>query len=123
MQMLYDGRSFVDCIGTKRFKVLERTTRDGYNVARVEFFDDNELEAGEDIAITAMVEQCRNMLSSSILANEENFQPPQDITEFSWWIIEKISRDERIRYASLSCKSLKLRLQFGVMILRAVFES
>ena len=39
-QTLPDGRSLIDTVGTSRFRVLERSERDGYNVARVEFIED-----------------------------------------------------------------------------------
>ena len=32
-----DGRSVIDTRGRRRFRVLERRVRDGYNVATVEF--------------------------------------------------------------------------------------
>lgn len=40
-RLLPDGRSLVDTVGTRRFKVLERSMRDGYNVGKVEYFDDD----------------------------------------------------------------------------------
>lgn len=41
VQYFPDGRSIIDTIGGKRFKVLERGTRDGYNTAKVEFITDD----------------------------------------------------------------------------------
>jgi|APCry1669189534_1035231.scaffolds.fasta_scaffold429608_1 Lon protease-like protein len=35
-----DGRSVIDTRGRRRFRVLERRIRDGYNVASVEFIKD-----------------------------------------------------------------------------------
>ena len=35
-----DGRSVIDTRGRRRFRVLERRVRDGYNVATVEFIKD-----------------------------------------------------------------------------------
>ncbi len=35
-----DGRSVIDTRGRRRFRVLERRIRDGYNVASVEFLKD-----------------------------------------------------------------------------------
>jgi Lon protease-like protein len=40
VRLLPDGRSLVSTIGGRRFHVLERSIRNGYNVARVEWFDD-----------------------------------------------------------------------------------
>ncbi len=40
VQYFPDGRSIVDTTGGRRFKVLSRSTRDGYNTAKVEFLKD-----------------------------------------------------------------------------------
>ena len=40
LQYFPDGRSVVDCVGRRRFKVISRSTRDGYNTAKVEFLKD-----------------------------------------------------------------------------------
>ena len=40
VQYFPDGRSVVDCCGGRRFRVKERSTRDGYNMAKVEFIND-----------------------------------------------------------------------------------
>jgi Lon protease-like protein len=42
-----DGRSIVDTIGQRRFRVLERGTRDGYNTAKVELIRDHPIEQHE----------------------------------------------------------------------------
>ena len=40
VQYFPDGRSVVDTVGGRRFKVLSRGTREGYNTAKVEFLKD-----------------------------------------------------------------------------------
>lgn len=40
VQFFPDGRSLVDCIGGRRFRVLSKGHRDGYNTANVEFLRD-----------------------------------------------------------------------------------
>ena len=47
VQYFPDGRSLVDCVGGKRFKVLSRGQRDGYSTARVQFLEDNHPEGQE----------------------------------------------------------------------------
>ena len=44
VQYFPDGRSVVDTIGGRRFKVLSRGRREGYNTAKVEFILDNVIE-------------------------------------------------------------------------------
>lgn len=45
VQFFPDGRSLVDTIGGKRFKVVSRARRDGYNTAKVEFIEDTPITA------------------------------------------------------------------------------
>jgi Lon protease-like protein len=42
-----DGRSIVDTIGQRRFRVIERGMRDGYNTAKVELIRDHQIEQHE----------------------------------------------------------------------------
>ncbi|XP_065842163.1 LON peptidase N-terminal domain and RING finger protein 3-like isoform X2 [Oscarella lobularis] len=46
-KFLPDGRSLIDTVGGRRFKVLSRGTRDGYNTARVTCFSDDKIEGQE----------------------------------------------------------------------------
>ena len=41
VQYLSDGRSFVDTIGSRRFKVISRGLRDGYHTAWIQLIRDN----------------------------------------------------------------------------------
>lgn len=40
VRVLGDGRSLVDTIGVRRFRIVDRFSQDGYNMARVEWVDD-----------------------------------------------------------------------------------
>ena len=40
LEVLPDGRSFVDAVGVSRFKVLRRGQRDGYSTADIEYLED-----------------------------------------------------------------------------------
>lgn len=40
MEFFADGRSIVDTIGKRRFKVIEQHQRDGYNTADIEYLED-----------------------------------------------------------------------------------
>ena len=40
IQYFRDGQSVLDTVGGRRFKVLERDVRDGYQTANVEFLED-----------------------------------------------------------------------------------
>lgn len=47
VQLLDDGRSLLDTVGDRRFKVLERSFKDGYNTAKVSFLKDDPVESNE----------------------------------------------------------------------------
>ena len=46
-----DGRSLVTTVGEKRFQVLERTSMDGYAVARIRFITDEPVQGDEAIGM------------------------------------------------------------------------
>ncbi|OXB56489.1 hypothetical protein ASZ78_012007 [Callipepla squamata] len=46
LELLADGRSLVDTIGGRRFRVLRRGHRDGYNTADIEYLEDEKVRAG-----------------------------------------------------------------------------
>lgn len=40
LELLPDGRSYVDTVGGSRFRVLKRGHRDGYHTADIEYLED-----------------------------------------------------------------------------------
>jgi len=44
VQYFADGRSVVETIGRRRFKVLSKSRKDGYNTASIEFLQDQAVE-------------------------------------------------------------------------------
>ena len=46
VHFLPDGRSVVDTIGGKRFRVLSRGMRDGYSIADIEHLEDTRVSPG-----------------------------------------------------------------------------
>jgi Lon protease-like protein len=42
-----DGRSVVDTIGQRRFRVIERGVKDEYSIAKVELIRDHQIEQHE----------------------------------------------------------------------------
>ncbi|TKA51637.1 hypothetical protein B0A53_05514 [Rhodotorula sp. CCFEE 5036] len=55
-QMLEDGRLILETIGTYRFRLLERTMVDGYNVGRVERVDDVSPEQEAELEAAALAQ-------------------------------------------------------------------
>lgn len=65
VHFLPDGRSVVDTIGGKRFRVLSRGMRDGYCVANIEYLEDMKVRTfnGFFIFYYCNVEECRKRMS------------------------------------------------------------
>ncbi|KAB1253705.1 LON peptidase N-terminal domain and RING finger protein 3 [Camelus dromedarius] len=57
VQFFADGRSVVDSIGKRRFKVLHQGQRDGYNTADIEYIEDQKVQ-GEDCAELMGLHNC-----------------------------------------------------------------
>ena len=49
VQYFPDGRSVVDTVGGRRFKVISKGHRDGYNTACVEYLKDKEVGEGSEL--------------------------------------------------------------------------
>ncbi|KAK4051018.1 hypothetical protein OIV83_003147 [Microbotryomycetes sp. JL201] len=77
--MIEDGRSIVETVGLYRFKILERSTRDGYAIGRVERIDDispeQELEL-ERVALESNNEPL-SVHTSADHGGEETSPPPR----------------------------------------------
>ena len=74
IQFFPDGRSIVDTMGSRRFKVVERNILDGYNTAKVDFLEDEKVPEDE-------LEELKNL-------HDETLQHTKD------WI-EGISQGQR----------------------------
>lgn len=46
MEFFSDGRSVVDTVGKRRFKVIQHSERDGYNTADIEYLEDVKVRVG-----------------------------------------------------------------------------
>lgn len=122
-----DGRSLVDTVGGKRFKVLSRGQREGYNTAKVEFIHDkpsdnlDELKSLSGTLYTA----CKNWYMGlpqrhkleihnhlgEFPAQESDSTYGSSGTAWHWWMIAVLPVDQRIQLAMLAMKSYKERLQ------------
>lgn len=47
LELLPDGRSYVDTVGGSRFRVLKRGQRDGYHTADIEYLEDLKVRVSE----------------------------------------------------------------------------
>eukprot|EP00051_Salpingoeca_urceolata_P014786 m.188528 g.188528 ORF g.188528 m.188528 type:complete len:615 (-) comp18189_c1_seq2:119-1963(-) len=87
LELLPDGRSLVDTIGTRRFKVLRRGVRDGYSTAEVEYIDDEPLDAAAVAALPEVREQVAELVGQLPAGLEEHIGScPSDPGLASFWL-------------------------------------
>lgn len=103
--MLGDGCSILSTVGTKRFRVLRRTEKDGYEAANVEFIKDEPIceerhSVVVDLHLKVMMKAkkwCENLpdnIKAEILKSfglmpdlEEDWEISADGPAWTWWII------------------------------------
>ncbi|XP_038063085.1 LON peptidase N-terminal domain and RING finger protein 3-like [Patiria miniata] len=128
VENLPDGRSVIKTVGGRRFKVLSRGMRDGYNTSMVEFIKDVEV-TGDDIAVvraleTEVYQQAQTWFNSlpimhqtRIIAHfgptpareEDPLACPQG-PSWTWWLLAILPFNKRIQLGILAMPSLKDRL-------------
>ncbi|XP_053330018.1 LON peptidase N-terminal domain and RING finger protein 3 [Spea bombifrons] len=123
-----DGRSVVDSIGRRRFKVLQHSQRDGYNTADIEYIEDQKVQ-GEDYAEllalhdTVYDQACawfsilKPALKSRILKHfgpmpekESDIQATPNGPAWCWWMVAVLPLESKAQLPFLAMTSLKDRL-------------
>lgn len=129
VHFLPDGRSVVDTIGGKRFRVLSRGMRDGYSTADIEHLEDTRVEDGDEQRRLqelhdAVYEQARVWFQNlkirfhnQILQHfgpmperEDDIQATPNGPACCWWLLAVLPIDPRYQLSVLSMTSLKERL-------------
>ncbi|TEA34125.1 hypothetical protein DBR06_SOUSAS34410022 [Sousa chinensis] len=128
VQFFADGRSVVDSIGKRRFKVLHQGQRDGYNTADIEYIEDQKVQ-GEDCAELMGLHNCvyeqasswfhslKSSLKNRIL-NHFGPMPEKDADPqinpngpaWCWWTLAVLPLESRAQLPFLAMRSLKDRL-------------
>uniref|UniRef100_A0A7N8Y1A0 LON peptidase N-terminal domain and ring finger 1 n=1 Tax=Mastacembelus armatus TaxID=205130 RepID=A0A7N8Y1A0_9TELE len=129
VHFLPDGRSVVDTIGGKRFRVLSRGVKDGYRTADIEHLEDTKVEDSDELERLqelhdAVYEQARVWFQNlkirfhnQILQHfgpmperEADIQATPNGPACCWWLLAVLPIDPRYQLSVLSMTSLKERL-------------
>lgn len=129
VHFLPDGRSVVDTIGGKRFRVISRGMRDGYCIANIQYLEDMKVNDEEDLEKLQVLhdqvyDQARkwfqnleNRFRNQILQHfgpmperEADIQATPNGPACCWWLLAVLPVDPRYQLSVLSMTTLKERL-------------
>jgi Lon protease-like protein len=129
VEMLPDGRFLLETIGGRRFQVLERSVRNDYAVAKVEWLDDfpdgtpEEMACRPSTAIPLQGLQAR--VQAFALGVWRSFNDPTrervlsmsgpipaDAINLVYWLVSFLPIDEDVKYQFLQFRSHFQRLHF-----------
>ncbi|XP_071362788.1 LON peptidase N-terminal domain and RING finger protein 3-like [Trachinotus anak] len=123
-----DGRSVVDTIGRRRFKVIQHRERDGYNTADIEYLEDvkvegvaeRELQSLHDAVYDQALVWVNSLKAEQKERIEGHFGPmPEKDSELQacpngpswcWWLLAVLPLEGRAQLPFLALTSLKDRL-------------
>ncbi|XP_034656903.1 uncharacterized protein LOC117894125 [Drosophila subobscura] len=126
---LSDGRSILSTIGCKRFKILARNEKDGYETAKVEYICDEPIAEEQVKTLASMqglvlakaigwfeslsTEQKHEILQSygQMPALEMNWELISDGPAWAWWIIALLPLSQQLKVDILATTSLEKRLR------------
>jgi len=129
IQYFADGRSVVDTMGGRRFKVLDRDSKDGYATAVVEFLHDVVPEGQELVDLQQLHDRTRalavswfNKASEEIKAGilshygampalEQDYWSSPSGPAWTWWVLAILPLDSQAQQQILSQTQLKKRLE------------
>ncbi|XP_075368936.1 LON peptidase N-terminal domain and RING finger protein 3 isoform X2 [Mycteria americana] len=128
VEFFADGRSVVDSIGKRRFKVIQHSQRDGYNTADIEYIEDQKVQGQEYAALLVLHDSVydqaymwfnslKQALKSRILshfgpmpAKDPDPQANPNGPAWCWWVLAVLPLENRAQLPFLAMKSLKDRL-------------
>ncbi|XP_014055602.1 LON peptidase N-terminal domain and RING finger protein 3 isoform X1 [Salmo salar] len=128
VEFFADGRSVVDTIGIRRFKVVEHHQRDGYNTADIEYLEDVKVEVVAEKELQslhdAVYDQALIWVNSLKAEQKERIvehfgRMPEKDSEpqaspngpsWCWWLLAVLPLEGRAQLPFLALTSLKDRL-------------
>jgi len=140
VQYLSDGRSIIDTVGGRRFRVLDRGARDGYNTAKVEFVQDEMPKDDQILGLQRLHDQTfwkagrwfaqmGEDIKAGILMHYGNLPEPENDywklpngPTWIWWLLVILPLAEPLQVQVLSQTSLRRRLEVVAHILKLVMQ-
>merc|ERR1719341_2060262 len=132
IQYFPDGRSVVDTMGGRRFKVVDRSTKDGYATASVEFLHDVVPEGEELLDLQQLHDRTRalavswfNKASEEIKAGilshygamphlEQDYWSSPSGPAWTWWVLAILPLDSQAQvYYFLKIYQLKKKVTYN----------
>ncbi|KAM4621258.1 LON peptidase N-terminal domain and RING finger protein 1 [Polymixia lowei] len=141
LELLPDGRSYVDTVGGSRFRVLKRGQRDGYHTADIEYLEDIKVDGAELEVLQSLhdsvYEQAQDWyqrLGSRIREQidrqcgtmpdkDDNIQASSNGPAWCWWLLSVLQLDPAYQTTVLSLTSLKDRLGHLRLVLEYFSQS
>jgi len=129
IQYFSDGRSVVDTIGGRRFKVLERGNKDGYHTATVEYLQDLPPEGNQLPGLKEQHDKIHSLASTWFRSMTDDIRagvlshygemPPleweywrlQSGPAWCWWVLAILPLDHQAQQQILSQTNLIRRLE------------
>ncbi|XP_048884449.1 LON peptidase N-terminal domain and RING finger protein 3-like [Brienomyrus brachyistius] len=123
-----DGRSVVDTIGRRRFKVIQHRERDGYNTADIEYLEDRKVEGEAEAELRklhdAVYDQALVWVNSlkpeqkdrivghfgPMPEKDSDLQGSPNGPSWCWWLLAVLPLEGRAQLPFLALTSLKERL-------------
>ncbi|XP_078067880.1 LON peptidase N-terminal domain and RING finger protein 3-like [Mustelus asterias] len=128
VEFFSDGRSVVDTIGRRRFKVLRHSEKDGYSTADIEYLEDKKVE-GEDYAELIRLHDLvydqaymwfsslKQVLKTRILSHfgpmprkDTDIQASPNGPGWCWWLLAVLPLESRAQLPFLAMTTLQERL-------------
>lgn len=128
VEFFADGRSVVDTIGRRRFKVLHHQKRDGYDTADIEYLEDKMVGGAEEVELKSLhnrvYDQALSWVNSLRTQQKERIvghfgpMPEKDLDpqispngpSWCWWLLAVMPLEGRAQLPFLALTSLKDRL-------------
>jgi len=130
IQTLIDGRSFVQCKGTRRFRVLEKWEQDGYLMGKVQWIEEQPIQPNERLEFEVTMREARTLLSQLLTGDRVFRNPaselqsllaqagdiPDNDLEFSFWLSRFLPLTPDTRQSLLETTSTLDRFRVLVML-------